>query len=57
MNKTTRRSQARSNNSNSIFYADRPKWIEASSSEEEEVGIRKGRRKNNVYNTNKGVKG
>ena len=34
-----------------------PQWSEASSNEEEYIGMRKGRRKINVENTNKAVKG
>ena len=35
---------------------DKPQWIKASSSEQEDTGMRKGRRKINVENTNKKVK-
>ena len=56
MNKTTQTSQATSNTSNSYFNADIPQCIEASSSEEEEIGILNGRIKSNVKNTNDEVK-
>ena len=36
---------------------DTSRWSEASSTEEEYIGMRKGRRKNNVDNKNKEVKG
>ena len=45
MNKTNRTSRATSNTYNSNFNAGKPRWIEASSSEEEGVVILKGRRK------------
>ena len=57
MNKTTWTSRDTSNNSNSDFNADIPQWIEASSSEEEDIGMGKGRIKSNVENTNEEVKG
>ena len=52
MNKTTQRS----NTSNSDFNTDIPQWSEASSSDEEDIGIRKGGRKSNVENTNEETK-
>ena len=57
MNKTTRKSRATSNIYNSNFNADTTQWSEASSSEEEDIGMRKGRRKSNVKNKNEDVKG
>ena len=48
MNKTTQTSQTTSNTYNSDFNADTPLWSEASSSEEEGIGMRKGRIKSNV---------
>ena len=36
---------------------DTPLWSEASSSEEEDIGMHKGRRKINVENKNKELKG
>ena len=57
MNKTTRISQATSNTNNSNFNADTPLWSEASSGEEEDIGMRKDRRKSNVVNTNEEVGG
>ena len=57
MNKTTRTSRATSNTYNSNFNADTPRWSEARSSEEEDIGILKGERKSNVENTNKYVNG
>ena len=48
MNKTTRTSQATSNTYNSNFNADTPRWSKSGSSEEDGIGIRKGRRKINV---------
>ena len=51
MNKTTQTSRATSNTSNSNFNAYIPKWIEESSSEEEEIGILKVRRNINANNT------
>ena len=56
MNKTTRTIRATRNTFNSNFNAVIPQWIESSNSEEEDIGIRKGKRKNNVENTNKEVK-
>ena len=57
MNKTTGKSRATSNTSNSNFNADISKWSEAISSEEENIGIHKGRRQINVENTEEEVKG
>ena len=56
MNKTIE-TQATSNTSNSNFNAEIPQCGEASSSEKEDIGMRKGRRKSNVENTNEEVKG
>ena len=56
MNKTTRISRAKSNTYNSIFNVDIPRWSEARSRKEEDIGIRKGRRKSNVDNKKKEVK-
>ena len=56
VNKTTQTSQTTSNTYNSYFNADTTLWNEASSSEEEYIVMRKGRRKGNVENTNKDVK-
>ena len=50
MNKTTQTSQTTSNTYNSDFNADTPLWSEASISEEEDIGMCKGRRKINVEN-------
>ena len=44
MNKKTRTSRATSNTYSSNFNADTPQWSEASSSEEEDIGMRKGKR-------------
>ena len=52
VNKTTRKSQATSNTSNSDFNVDISQWSEASSSEEEDIGMRKCRRKSYVEITN-----
>ena len=57
MNKTTRTSRAESNTYNSNFNADTPLWSEASISEDKDIGMRKGRRKSNVDNTNEEMKG
>ena len=57
MNKTTRTSRATRNTSNSNFNADIPQLSEASNSEVEDIVMRNGRRKINVENTNKEVKG
>ena len=57
LNNTTRTSQAISNTYNSNFNADTPLCSEASSSEEEDIGMRKGMRKGHFENTNKEVKG
>ena len=46
-----------SNIYNSSFNADTSIWIEARGSEEEGIGMRKGRRKSNAENTNEEVKG
>ena len=51
MNKTTRTGQTTSNTYNSDFNSDTPLWSEASSSEDEDILIRKGRRKSDVENT------
>ena len=53
VNKTTRTSQAASNISNSDFNAYIPQCSESSGSGEEDIGMRKGRRKSNVEITNK----
>ena len=45
MNKTTRTSQITSNTYNSDFNVDTPLWSEARGSEEEGIGMRKGRKK------------
>ena len=52
MNKTTRTSQTTSNTYSSDFNGDTPLWSESSSSEEEDIGMCKGRRKINVENKN-----
>ena len=57
MNKANQTSQAKINTSNSNFNEDIPQWIEAICSEEEDIGMRKGRRKNNVGIKNEEVKG
>ena len=57
MNKRTRKSLSTSNISNSNSYADQPHWSEASSSEEEEIGIRKCMRRSRVDIINEEVKG
>ena len=57
MNKITRTSRATSNTYNSNFNANTPLWSEASSGEEEDIGMLKGRRKSNSVNTNKEVRG
>ena len=57
MNKTNRKSRAISNTKHSNFNADTPLWSEAISSEEEDIRIRKGRRKINVENKIEEVKG
>ena len=57
MNKTILKSRATSNTYNSNFNGDTPLWSEASSSEEEVIGMRKVKRKSNIENTNKDVKG
>ena len=56
MNKTTQKIQTTSNTYNSDFNADTPLWSEASSSGEEDIVMRKGRRKIIVENTNEEVK-
>ena len=43
LNKITRKSQSTINTSNSNFNANIPQWSEASSSEEEDIGICKCR--------------
>ena len=57
VNKTAQTSRAKSSTYNSNFNADTPRRSEASSSEEEDIGMRKGSRKSNVENTNEDVKG
>ena len=57
MNKTTQISRATSNTYNSNSNADTPLCSEASSSEEEDIGMRKGSGKSNFVNTNEEVKG
>ena len=57
MNNTTRTSQATINNHNSNFNAEPQRWSGSSISEEEDIGMCKGRRKSNVDNTNKKLKG
>ena len=57
MNKRTRTSLETGNNSNLYFNVNMPQWSEAISSEEEDVGMRKYRRKNNVEIKNEEVKG
>ena len=52
MNKTTWTCRATSNTHNSNFNADTSLWSEARSREEEDTGIRKGRRKSNFENKN-----
>ena len=49
--------RAESNTYNSKFNADTPLWSEASSGKEEDIGMRKGREKSNVVNTNEELKG
>ena len=56
MNKTIQTSRATSNTSNSNFNANIPQWSEASSSEDEDIGIRKFRRNSNVEIINGEVK-
>ena len=56
MNKKTQKSRATSNTSYSNFITGIPQWSEASSSEEEEIGMRKCRIESNVYNTNEELK-
>ena len=48
MNNTTQTSQTTSKTYNSDFNADTPLWSESISSEEEDIVMRKGRRKINV---------
>ena len=57
VNKTTWATQSTSNTSNSNFNANIPQWREAISIEEEDIGIRKCRRKINVGIINEEVKG
>ena len=57
MNKTTRTNRVTSKTSNPNFNTDIPQWSEASSSEEENIGMRKCRRKSNVEIKNEEVKG
>ena len=56
MNKKTQTSRETSNTSNSNFNADIPHWSESSSSEEEEIGMRKCKRKSNLEIINEEVK-
>ena len=51
-NNTTQTSQATSNTSNLYLNADITQWIEARINKEGDIGMRKGRRKSNVENTN-----
>ena len=48
VNKTTRTSRATSNTSNSNFNANIPQWNGARSSNEEDIGMSKCRRKSNA---------
>ena len=57
MKKRSQTSRAKSNNSNSDFNVDIPHWSKAMSSEEEEIGILKCRRKNHAEIMNEEVKG
>ena len=57
MNNTTRTSQTKSDTYNSDFNVNTPIWSEASSSKEEDIGMRKGRRKSDSENTNEELKG
>ena len=57
VNKTTLTSRATSKTYNLNFNAGIPLWSEASSSEEEYIGMLKGRRKSNIENTKEEAKG
>ena len=57
MNKTTQTIKTTSNTYNYDFNADTSLWGEASSNKEEDIVMRKGRRKSNVENKNEEVKG
>ena len=57
MNKNIRTSRETSNTSNKKLDSKIPQWSEASISEEEDIGIRKCRRKNNIDIKNDGVNG
>ena len=57
MKNKTRTSQTTSNTYNPDFIEDTPLWSEERISEEEDILMRKGRRKINVKNTKEEVKG
>ena len=57
MNKTIWKILATSNTSDSNFNANISQWIEASSSEDKDIGMHKCRRKINDENKNEEVKG
>ena len=57
MDKITRTSKATSNTYNSNFNANIPQWSEEISSEDEDIGMRKCRRKSNDEIINEEVKG
>ena len=57
VNNTNRTSQTTSNTYTLYFNADTPLWSEENSSEEEDIVMRKGRRKSNVENKNEELKG
>ena len=57
MNKSTQTSRATSNTSNSDFNSNLLQWSKASSSDEEDIGMRKCRRKSKYEITNEESKG
>ena len=57
VNKTTQTSLETINTSNSNFNYNIPQWSEEISSEEEDIGMRKCRRKSHVEIINEEVKG